>query len=1245
MTRRRAVLGGLSAVVASVVVTLAAGGGIAAESNTNLRAATVQPKLLEQLQANPTGGVAAVVTAHDRAALDEIKNVVQGAQLAVLPMVLTDSLTQAQLEELRTMPGVRSIWAKERYRFSMEDSTWITKARYVWASSNGSGGLQGFGVTGKNVELAVIDTGIDGLHEDADNLIEFCEAQEAATAQSAQVRCSPWPNGFNTLPAGTGQNPRADSTDDEGHGSHVSGTVAGTGHASGGTENTHSTIGMSPHAKLRVYSSNVNAVLFNFQTLAAFDDLIRKREAGYNRVVAVNNSWGGGDGQYNPMDPTSIAIRRAYDAGIVPVFAAGNDGPEHNTVSDQCVSPWAVCVAASTKPDSVVMFSSRGRPSQPTDTNRDGFICPQDPACAQQDREDDVQPDNHDRRLGQALELGLYRPTLTAPGVNINSIAGNSPGCREDVVIDDPIDAGCYEQLNGTSMATPHVTGAIGLIAQAFRSSHERLPRPAEVIDILERSANTSKLPAWDTEEQGAGRLDVHEAVKYAKGNTNLRRPNFGHPTPPYVPDGYPKGAVGPSDFKGCTAAGSWTLGDIEGPGLPIVPPTPAVPRYGQHFITVAPKTERLRITVRWDDVGANNYVRLWRPGVNPDSDANPPGPTRTFPDQEALGLLDAPIFERMVEVRSPEAGTWTMRVYNRVPGATDGCGDTAEDPPVLERTPPDGHEYDVWVEKPLVTHQPSVVIDSPAANAQTTGRWVPIKGRAGYPPHTQDPPPIGNTGYSWEGITNWEVPGSSRVGGPHDEPDPNNPRPVLYFHGNGHVASDPREASCTGDGKTDLIACSGPMLLRSNTLSPNQAATWKGSPAEWTLDGGNDRTIHDPNWVWCLATGTGCPTRDPGAPTPPVNIGGPMTVEWWASCGPLCIEGGPEWIIRLWIDGVEVVDEQVAAGPALPNVPERLRATVDVPATIATQRITLHIEPVFLVDQFLPFLIYYDSRNPCVQNVTTGPCDSLVRMPVGASGSAPGGVTAMPQNVRVTDLPAGAPVYPTPPQTPALRVAWDDQGAGVSYRVFRSTNPLNLGGQVFSGAGTSCTSPEAPGAEVDAQPGHDRPGRCFTDTGVSLSTIYYYRVVAVKTGQQQSRPSEIAYGMPTKYDRQVKLKVDRLYGPQHWEYALVPPSPTPNDTTNAGLAWTFLWDTLELSPTAHDLSARSFTQGIGSQKAERSLINDQDPPPPPPNGGCPDDDDGDGDDDGDDGDSDDDGDDGDDDCEDDDDDEEEDDD
>jgi serine protease AprX len=1273
MTRRLG-LGALAAVAAGAIIALAAGGGVAAESTTNLRAAQVHPKLLDELQANPTGGVTAIVTAWGRDGLDDITKLgVTGTKLKTLPMVITSSLTQAQLEKLQDSPAVRSVWPEVKYRTTMEDTTWITKARYVWAQNNGSGGLQGFGVTGSGIELAVIDTGIDGLHEDSDNLIEYCDSNAGnVPADPTLVQCSPWPNGFNFVPAGTGTNPRADSNDDEGHGSHVSGTVAGTGHASGGTQNTHSTIGMSPHAKLRVYSANIGPSLLNWQTLAAYDDLTTKRLAGYNRVVAVNNSWGGGDGaNYEASDPTHVAIKRAWDAGILSVFAAGNSGPEYNTLSAQCVSPYVACIAASTKPDQKVMFSSVGRPSQPMDTNRDGVA-----------NSADVQPDNHDWRLGQALELGRYRPTLTAPGVNINSISANSAGCREDNVIiplPELPKSGCYEPLNGTSMATPHVTGAVGLIAQAFRTTHGRLPRPVETLDILERSANTSKLPAWEAEEQGTGRLDVHEAVKYARTFPNGLRPvNLGYATPPYQQNAFPNGTasyVASEQERGCTGPVSWSVGNTN-PLDPIgQPPVAPLPTFGQHFIDVPAKAERLQITVKWgsqDDhpehESANLYVRLWRPGVNPDNETQPAGQNRVFADQEALGLLDIPIDQRYIDVRSPEEanaserypgqpltlppGQWILRVYHRIGGSPSACEPGQEMPGQTA-----GYNYRVETVITRVTHRPSVVIDSPAPNAQTTGRWVEIRGRGGYPP--PDAPTPGNVGHSWEGVTNWEVPGSaSSVGNEHGEPDPNNPRPVLYMHGKSDLHPT-LDGACSGNGETDVAQCNGPFLMPKTTLGAGAPAFWRSGLDDEVFDGTSDRSIHDPNWSWCLtAPGPGCPTDPSYMPPGPQTVGGPMTVEWWGACN-LCdadLGISADWMIRVWGDGLLRAEERVTATPADPGVPSRLIETIILPTFTANQRIVVHIDPVFVDSQTITFT-YYDSDTdpdtPCT--AAGGRCDSLVRMPVGGTGGSAGG-PGNPQNVRVTDLPANAP-YPAAPQVPALRVAWDPVANATQYRVFRSTNPLNVGTQVYSGPGQACPgdpdgsgpglgmSPEAPAPEPgDIWAGHDRTGLCFTDTGVQLRTTYYYRVVA-RQGTQQSGSSQIAYGTPTRYDRQVKVKLDRLYGPQYWESALVEPSPNPT-LDIAGTQWRHLWDTLELVAGQHPLFARSFTQEIGSTKAGRTLRDDGGGGGGNGGGpGCPDDDDGDGDDDEDDGDFDDDGDDRDDDCEDDEDDEEEDDD
>ena len=1333
-----------------VVVGLTTGGASAtAVAGEDLRAVKVDSALLSQLSANPTGGVTAIVTTWGRDGLDDVAALgVTGTKLRVLPMIITTALTQAKLDLLRRSPAVRSVYAERKYDLYMEDSTWITKARYVWSTAAGPATHQGFGLTGKGVELAMIDTGFDGLHEDGDNLIEFCETTgpAAATGSRAGVLCTPWVATFNPAAAGacgtafpgasnTGPGPttaapgcrnkaRGDSQDpDVSHGTHVGGTMVGTGHASGGKGFAHSTIGMSPDAKFRAYSANVGPSLLNTQTLAAYDDMTYKKEQGYSKVIAVNNSWGGGGGaNYDGSDPTAIAVKRAYDAGIVSVFAAGNSGPEHDTLSAQCVNPYVVCVAATTKPDSIVGFSSKGRPSQPSDTNRDGVI-----------DDGDVQPDNHDRLLGQKLELGLYRPTLSAPGVNINSMKAiganiGDPGaiaCREDdVMATENLKMSCYVQANGTSMATPHVAGAIGLIGQVLQEQGRNIRTgrfSADIIDILERSANTSKLPAWESEEQGAGRLDVHQAVRYAKGLVNLSRPNFGYPTPPYETGQYPGSAVNNDNFyneAGCTGTLSWTARDIVTPVSPgggIGQPPGAPPqRYGQHFIDVPPNTDRLRITARFN-TGENLYLRLWRPGVNPDAESATPdaGPqpgfpgrpsryhqSRVFPDQEAVGLVFTGN-SRFVEVRAPEesnpglrtrrpipgegsakpgptdpvvipAGVWILRVYHRSGGAPGACNPSSQERPKQGQ----GHNYTLRVEKPRVTYRPSVSIDTPANDSRHTTRFVDVAGRAGYPPHTQKQPgtredtapPLGHVGYSWEGITNWEVPGSSRGAATDEdaEPDPNNPRPVLYMHGNA-------PEGCAGNGEADVVGCNGPFLLQKQP--DGTPATWRTGIDDEVFDGTSDRSIHDPNWSWCLALGPGCPTvPQAGVPAGPKTVGGRMTVEWWAQCN-LC--GGifsADWIIRVWGDGALKFEQRVTATPATLALPDRLVATVTLPTFTANQRIVVHIDPVFIDSQTVTN-IYYDGAGPGSCTALAGRCDSLVRMPVGTTGGQAGGAGASVDNVRVTDLPANPPQsHPYPqnqPLSPALRVAWDPVSpAPARYEVYRSTDPLfpNGGTRVFSGPGTACTSPEAP--TPTQPPGHDRAGLCYTDTGVSFLTTYYYRVLAVTRNAQgrdvRSANSEIAYGAPTRYDRQVKVKVDRLYGPQYWEYALLPPSPTPPDTTNAGTQWRFAWDTLELTNSlfavnltttgqqvveqpglGHLLFARSFTQGIGSTKDGKAVKLDDDGgnPPLPPGGGCPDDDDGDGDDDADDGDLDDDGDDGDDDCEDDDDDEEDDDD
>src|SRR5207247_7628674 len=135
---------------------------------------------------------------------------------------------------------------------------------------------------------------------------------------------------------------------------------------------------------------------------------------------------------------------------------------------------------------------------------------------------------------------------------------------------------------------------------------------------------------------------------------------------------------------------------------------------------------------------------------------------------------------------------------------------------------------------------------------------------------------------------------------------------------------------------------------LPSGQLSPNLvAASWKTGASDALIDGTSDRTIYDPSWIWCLAVGPGCPSNGPRPG--PTTVGGPMTVEWWASCSGCAAGIGfqADWTIRLWADGVLRHEQRVTATPAAPGVASRLVATVSLPTIAAQQRLVLQVDPV----------------------------------------------------------------------------------------------------------------------------------------------------------------------------------------------------------------------------------------------------------------------------------------------------------
>ncbi|MBR68962.1 MAG: hypothetical protein CMA86_05595 [Euryarchaeota archaeon] len=358
-------------------------------------------------------------------------------------------------------------------------------------------GAWDLGYTGADVNIAMVDTGVDNEHPGLNQ--KFIAGYDAVCYVHTDPLCT----------AGGARETDGTYDPDDGnqHGTACMGMAAATGIDASGAQTDF--YGSAPDADLIDVRIGTDLGAGPFENYLIEQEFYESAMNGLQWIIDnKDTAWQGADEESYGIDIISLSwgitshegggsdgedmhsriLNEAMEAGVVVSAAAGNDGPDNDGLSGMGSSSLSITVGATDdqntidrSDDTVASYSSRG------------------------ERRDN----------GDGNPLNELKPEVSAPGTNIVQAEGcvTSGGCL-NVVGGSAEDNGYTGRGSGTSYATPAVSGILAMMIEANPDLST-----AEMKEILKLTAERRGEPSapdvdpfWNR-DFGWGMVDAYEAV------------------------------------------------------------------------------------------------------------------------------------------------------------------------------------------------------------------------------------------------------------------------------------------------------------------------------------------------------------------------------------------------------------------------------------------------------------------------------------------------------------------------------------------------------------------------------------------------------------------------------------------------------------------------------------------------------------------------------------------------------------